>query len=128
MKEADAIYRDTFYNMSPGDSDLWLELFMYADRIDPELCGILQWLRNTGTMLKPDAKWNYKLVPYVGDEGWSSREEYQQESVALKPYRNQLIMILKKLPEMGRISSQNVPNSVRDKSIEQPKETPLWEQ
>ena len=98
MDGADAIYKDTFSNVSPDDSDLWLDLFMYADRIDPELSGILQWLRNTGTMLKPDAKWHYKLVPYVGDEGWSNKEEYQKESVALKPYRSQLILILKKLP------------------------------
>lgn len=98
MNGADAIYKDTFANVSPGDSDLWLDLFMYADRIDPELAGILQWLRNTGTMLKPDAKWKYKLVPYVGDNGWSSKEEYQKESVALKPYRSQLILMLAKLP------------------------------
>ena len=98
MKEADAIYKDTFSAVSPDDSDLWLDLFLYADRIDPEFAGILQWLRNTGTMLKPDAKWKYKLVPHVGNDGWSSKEEYQQESVALKPYRTQLIMILKKLP------------------------------
>lgn len=98
MKEADAIYKDTFSAVSPNDSDLWLDLFLYADRVDPEFAGILQWLRNTGTMLKPDAKWKYKLVPYIGDDGWSSKEEYQKESVALKPYRTQLIMILKKLP------------------------------
>lgn len=98
MNGADAIYKDTFSIVSPGDSDLWLDLFMYADRIDPELAGILQWLRNTGTMLKPDAKWKYKLVPYIGDDGWSSKEEYQKESVALKPYRSQLILILAKLP------------------------------
>ena len=96
-KIADVIYTDTFYNVSPADSDLWLELFMLADVYDPELAGILQWLRNTGTMLKPDEKFKYKLVPWVGDEGWSSEAEYRKESVALKPYRTQLVMILKKL-------------------------------
>jgi len=97
MKEAKAIYRDTFYNVSPADSDLWLELFMLADVVDPELAGILQWLRNTGTMLKPDEKFKYKLVPFVGDEGWSSMAEYKRESAALKPYRSQLIICLRKL-------------------------------
>ena len=63
----------------------------------PELAGILQWLRNTGTMLKPDEKFKYKLVPWVGNEGWSSEAEYRKESAALKPYRTQLVMILKKL-------------------------------
>ena len=94
---AKAIYADTFHNVSPEDSDLWLELFMLADVVDPELAGILQWLRNTGTKLVPDPKWKYKLVPYVGDEGWSSEAEYRQESVALKPYRTQLIMMLRNL-------------------------------
>ena len=96
-KIADVIYTDTFYNVSAADSDLWLELFMLADVYDPELAGILQWLRNTGTMLKPDEKFKYKLVPWVGDEGWSSEAEYRKESAALKPYRTQLVMILKKL-------------------------------
>ena len=94
---AKAIYADTFHNVSPGDSDLWLDLFMMADKFDPELAGILQWLRNTGTLLKPDDKFGYRLVPWVGDEGWSSEAEYRQESVALKPYRTQLIMMLRKL-------------------------------
>jgi hypothetical protein len=97
MKEAKAIYRDTFYSVSPDDSDLWLELFMLADVYDPELAAILQYLRNTGTQLKPDSKWGYKLVPFVGDEGWSSMAEYKRESAALKPYRSQLIICLRKL-------------------------------
>lgn len=94
---AAAIYADTFHNVSPGDSDLWLDLFMMADKLDPELAGILQWLRNTGTTLVPDEKFGYKLVPYVGDEGWNSVKEYQNESKALLPYRSQLILMLKKL-------------------------------
>ena len=96
-KIANAIYTDTFYNVNPADSDLWLELFMLADVVDPELAGILQWLRNTGTVLVKDDKWGYRLVPWVGDEGWSSEAEYRKESAALKPYRTQLVMILKKL-------------------------------
>ena len=97
MREAAAIYADTFYNVSPEDSSLWLDLFMMADIYDPELAGILQWLRNTGTMLKEDKKFKYKLVPWVGDEGWSSEAEYRKESAALKPYRTQLVMMLRKL-------------------------------
>ena len=98
-KIAGVIYADTFYTVSPDDSDLWLELFMLADVVDPELAGILQWLRNTGTLLKPDDKFGYRLVPWVGDEGWSSEVEYKRESAALKPYRSQLIICLRKLGE-----------------------------
>ena len=97
MKEAAAIYADTFHNVSPADSDLWLDLFMLADTFDPEFASILQYLRNTGTRLVKDAKWGYKLVPFVGDEGWSSMAEYKRESAALKPYRSQLIICLRKL-------------------------------
>lgn len=92
-----ATYVDTFHDVSPGDSDLWMDLFLYADVVDPELAAILQWLRNSGTVLVKDSKWKYKLAPYVGPEGWSSEAEYRKESVALKPYRNQLVLILKKL-------------------------------
>ena len=98
-KIADVIYTDTFYNVSPDDSDLWLELFMLADVYDPELAAILQYLRNTGTRLVKDKKWGYKLVPFIGDEGWSSMAEYKRESAALKPYRSQLIICLRKLGE-----------------------------
>lgn len=97
MREAASIYADTFYTVSPEDSDLWMDLFMYADILDPYFAGVLQYLRNTGTMLKPDERFKYKLVPWVGDEGWSSEAEYRKESVALKPYRTQLVMILRKL-------------------------------
>lgn len=99
MKETKAIYRDTFYNVSPDDSDLWLELFMLADVYDPELAAILQYLRNTGTQLKPDTKWGYKLVPFVGAEGWQSEAQYRKEAEYLKPYRSQLIICLRKLGE-----------------------------
>ena len=94
---AAAIYADTFHDISPKDSDLWMDLFMMADKFDPEMAGILQWLRNTGTTLVEDKKFGYRLVPFVGDEGWSSEAEYKQESQALKPYTTQLVMMLRKL-------------------------------
>ena len=94
---AKAIYADTFYKVSPEDSDLWLDLFMMADKFDPELAGILNWLRNAGTRLIKDRKWGYKLVPFIGDEGWSSEEEYKKEAVALKPYKTQMVFMLKRL-------------------------------
>ena len=92
-----AIYADTFHDVSPGDSDLWLDLFMMADKFDPEMAGILQWLRNTGTTLVEDKKFGYRLVPFVGNEGWSSEAEYKKESLALKPYTTQLVMMLRRL-------------------------------
>ena len=96
-KVAKQIYTDTFYVVSPADSDLWLDLFMMADIVDPDLAARLQYLRNAGTKLEADAKWGYRLVPYVGDEGWRTVAEYQREAECLKPYRAQLVMILRKL-------------------------------
>ncbi len=96
-RESGAIYSDTFYNVSPEDSDLWMDLFMYADILDPYFAGILQYLRNSGTKLVKDEKFGYRLVPYVGDKGWESVKQYKQEVEYLKPYRTQLVMILRKL-------------------------------
>ena len=94
---ADMIYTDTFHTISPDDSDLWLELFMLADIYDPYLAGILQYLRNSGTKLEKDERFGYRLVPHIGDDGWQSMAQYKQEAEYLKPYRTQLVMILRKL-------------------------------
>ena len=96
-RESGAIYSDTFYTVSPEDSDLWMDLFMYADILDPYFAGILQYLRNTGTKLVKDERFGYRLVPVIGADGWESMAQYKQETEYLKPYRNQLILILKKL-------------------------------
>ena len=97
MREAASIYSDTFYTVSPEDSDLWMDLFMYADILDPYFAGVLQYLRNTGTKLVKDERFGYRLVPVIGADGWESMEFYKQETEYLKPYRSQLILILKKL-------------------------------
>ena len=94
---ANSIYSDTYYTVSPEDSDLWMDLFMYADILDPYFAGILQYLRNTGTKLVKDERFGYRLVPVIGADGWESMAQYKQETEYLKPYRNQLILILKKL-------------------------------
>ena len=97
-----AIYADTFHDISPEDSDLWMDLFMMADEFDTELAWILHWLRITGTTLVEDKKFGYRLVPFVGDEGWQSEAEYKQESKALKPYASQLVMMLRRLRNSNR--------------------------
>lgn len=94
---AKAIYTDTFYTVSPEDSERWMDVFLWADKMDPEFATILQYLRNAGTKLVKDEKWGYRLVPHVGADGWRSVEEYKQEARYLLPYKNQLAIILKKL-------------------------------
>ena len=94
---AKTIYADTFHTVSPEDSELWMDLFLLADMMDPEFAAILQYLRNTGTKLVKDERWGYRLVPHVDVNGWKSEEEYRRESRYLLPYKNQLALILKKL-------------------------------
>ena len=97
MREAASIYADTFYTVRPEDSDLWMDLFMYADILDPYFAGMLQYLRNTGTKLVKDERFGYRLVPVIGADGWESEKQYKQEVEYLKPYRTQLVQILRKL-------------------------------
>lgn len=112
-----AEWQDIFAEQSPEDSDLWLDLIMYASVMNDDLAAILVYLRNSGTKLVKNDKYGYRLVPVISDHAWNSMEQYKQESRDLKPFQEQLVYCLRKLS-----------NSVRDKSIEQPKETPLWEQ
>ena len=94
---AKAIYADTFHIVSPEDSELWMDLFLLADMMDPEFATILQYLRNAGTKLVKDERWGYRLAPHVGVDGWASADEYRRESRYLLPYKKQLAFILKKL-------------------------------
>ena len=112
-----AEWQDIFAEQSPEDSDLWLDLIMYASVMNDDLAAILVYLRNSGTKLVKNEKYGYRLVPVISDYAWNSMEQYKQESRDLKPFQEQLVYCLRKLS-----------NSVRDKSIEQTKEAPLWAQ
>lgn len=92
-----AEWKDTFAEHSPGDSDLWLDLIMYASVMNDDLAAILIYLRNTGTVLEKNDKYGYRLKPIIGDNGWESMEQYKQESLYLKPFREQLVYCLRKL-------------------------------
>ena len=93
-----ATYKDVFgKEHSEGDSDLWLDLFMYADNVDEDLAARLVYLRNAGTKLVPHSKYGYKLVPVIGEHGWQSMEQYKEEAKCLNPYKSQLVFCLKKL-------------------------------
>ena len=92
-----AEWKDTFADKSPNDSDLWLDLVMYASVMNDDLAAILIYLRNTGTVLEKDDKYGYRLKPVIGNDGWESMAQYKQESLYLKPFREQLIYCLRKL-------------------------------
>ena len=92
-----AEWKDTFAEQSPCDSDLWLDLIMYASVMNDDLAAILIYLRNTGTVLEKNDKYGYRLKPIIGDNGWESMEQYKQESLYLKPFQEQLVYCLRKL-------------------------------
>lgn len=92
-----AIWTDQFAEHSPADSDLWLDLIMYASIMDDELASILVYLRNAGTKLEKNEKYGYRLVPVINQYGWESVTQYKEESANLKPYQKQLEYCLRKL-------------------------------
>lgn len=82
------------------DGTLFTDLLIEAQQ-HGELYYILYWLRDVGTVLEKDAKFNYKLVPIIGAYGldycWSSQEEYDKEKQALLPYMKQLLECLRRI-------------------------------
>lgn len=92
-----AIWKDTFAEHSPEDSDLWLDLVMYASVINDDLAAILIYLRNAGTVLQKNDKYGYRLVPVINEHGWESVGQYKKEALELKPYQEQLVYCLRKL-------------------------------
>ena len=92
-----AEWKDTFAEHSPNDSDLWLDLVMYASIMNDDLAAILIYLRNAGTVLEKDVKYGYRLKPVINEYGWETMEQYKQESLYLNPFREQLIHCLRKL-------------------------------
>lgn len=79
------------------DSNLWLELFVAADKINPDLAHRLMYLRNTGCKLQENEKFGYVIVPVISKKAWASRELYDQEKQCLIPYREEIIGLLRGL-------------------------------
>ena len=93
-------YQDKLESDYPG-TPLWLTLFMIADRHSRELAHILEFLRNSGTVLEPNRRFGYILKPIVGENGWPSLADYDREKQALGPHLNLMIKILKELSNFG---------------------------
>ena len=84
---------ETDYSGTP----LWLTLFMLADRHSVELAHILEFLRNSGTVLEPSRRFGYILKPVIGENGWPSLADYDREKTALGPHTELLIKLLRDL-------------------------------
>lgn len=85
------------YNLSPQDSELWMKLFVRAEKIDRELCSILMYVRNTGAKLIRSREYGYVIRPVIGVDGFSTQEEYEHERECLNPYRDEIIKLLQEL-------------------------------
>ena len=95
-------YQDR-YEFSPGDSELSIKLFQWADTVAGErFAGMLQYIRNTGAVLVPNDRYGYIIKPVIGTQGWMSMEEYERERQPLIQYGEALIRLLKILREESK--------------------------
>ena len=78
------------------DSGLWLELFVRADKIDPEIAQRLMYLRNTGCRLQEDVKFGYSIIP-IEDYWDQAGVSYAEERKCLFIYKHEVIKLLRGL-------------------------------
>jgi len=90
-------YQDKYYQHSPKDSRLWLELFAIADKVDRTLSEKLEYIRNTGAVLLIDQQYGFKIQPVIGFNGWQSIEQYNQEREYLMVHMQTMLQSLGEL-------------------------------
>lgn len=95
------LYTDRYFNFSPMDSRLWLQLFVMAEQHSRRLYEILEWMRAVGTVLVRDQQYGYRIMPVIGDRGWRSMQEYITERQALNEFGPTLLDMLKRLVPFG---------------------------
>lgn len=83
-------------NLGGYDSNLWLELFMRADKLNPDLAQRLMYLRNVGCRLSESDKFGYVIMP-IEDYWEQSGSVYEEEKQCLVPYREDIIRLLRGL-------------------------------
>ena len=89
------------YEFSPGDSELWLNLFSLADsRAGEKLATTLEIIRNTGAVLVPSEKYGYIIKPVFGPQGFANEDEYNRERWHLKAFEPILLELLRILKEV----------------------------
>jgi len=78
------------------DSNLWLQLFMGADKINPDFAQRLQYLRNVGCRLSESEKFKFMIVP-IEDYWDQAGVSYNEEKQCLGKYKDDLIKLLRGL-------------------------------
>lgn len=93
---AGRILIDPYRDQSPGDSSVWLELFIATEK-NRELYARLFFIRGGGTKLFRNQQWGFIFQPVIGPSSWMSVEEYNREKQCLDGYRDEMIDLLKSL-------------------------------
>jgi hypothetical protein len=74
------VYEDPRPDM-PEDSFLWLQLFVMASEIRPELCQNLIYMRSPGSRIVKNKYSGYVIRPAIdgkGSHGWLSEAQYKE--------------------------------------------------
>ena len=90
-------YQDRYYQYSPNDSRLWLELFAISDNHNRQVAQQLEIIRATGAWLILDQQYGFKIQPVIGVNGWESIEQYNQERQYLMQHMQVMIQSLGEL-------------------------------
>jgi hypothetical protein len=84
-----------------SDSDLWLKLFVEADKINPDLASRLMHMRNGGCCLQKNDKFGYVIVPVLGE--WEKQGlSYDVEKKCLIPYRDKIVQLMRYLSRLKK--------------------------
>lgn len=95
--DSDLLQGTEFHDQLGGyDSNLWLDLFKKADKINPDLAQRLMYLRNVGCRLHESEKFGYMIMP-IEDYWELSGSIYGEEKICLNPYRDDVIKLLRGL-------------------------------
>lgn len=74
------------------DSKMWIQLFIAADKINPDFAARLMYMRNSGCRLQPHTDFKYKIMPIKAL--WESEDFYNQEKQCLMDFRDELTELL----------------------------------
>jgi len=77
---------------------LWSMLIGYI-LTNQDFADRLIYIHESGSNLIDNDKGNFIIVPVIGENGWESQKQYDKEKLCLMPYKNKLIVALKRLRE-----------------------------
>lgn len=92
---AECCIYDPYIQYDPTGTALWLRLLAEAREKSKDFYVRLVIIRGGGTKLQAHDKWGYVIVPVIGHNGWMDQVEFDKYKEYLKPYINDLIVLLR---------------------------------